>query len=787
MTMKRDVLILCIVYCLAVCAAVLLPQLDTGIVFVFLALVLGLRLLCFRGRRLFAFLLVLCVGLGFARTSYTNNAANYMPEEFESLTVYVKGVMQEIKRGDGYCYYIVAPEEISIDTVQGTPLYGQAKAKLAVTVYEKDHVQQPYAYGDRVVIRGAFTLPETPDNEGAFDFGLWNKTDGVYGSVICDESCVWFVDKAKTNPILSAAYFVRTYVTDTVRNYIGGDAGALLSGILVSDRSEISENLTASIAKAGLSHICAASGMHVAVLYGILLWIFTHLRVRRRIYYPICAVVLIFFAMIAGGGASIVRAVLMFDFCVLSFMTRGDEDRLYTCLCSGFVMLLYKPLYLFSVGFLLSFACVFGILLFSGRVEAFLHRFLRWHFLSSAVAVSLCAQIFTLPIVAIYFHSLSVYSVLYNVMLVWLIAPLMAFAMVFLLVSSVWSIGALGLGFVLKLLLQGMCAVISTVEYLPFSSVSVETPGFFGCLFYYAVVLGVCAHALKKKDYMRICKRVACICMLALSVSALIGNFYVKLHFINVGEGDCALLRMPGGVTVLLDGGGSSGYRGRNVGKDTVLPYLQYKGVNEIDYAIVSHYDADHAQGILYICENAYVKNLVLPQRHPMYSSTYKTLLEQCAAARGIRVHYMQAGDTMTLPGGLRLDALSPDAQMLDYKLPENELSLVLRVSYGDMKMLFTGDIEKIAEQRLCLSDTDLRAQLLKVAHHGSETSSTDRFIERVMPQYALISAGNYTVNAHPALRTYIVLTRAGAEVHNTATAGDVTFYLQKSGVKWIK
>lgn len=785
--MKRDILILCGVYCLAVCAAVFLPQLDTEIVFVFLALVLGIRLLCFRNRRIFTAILILCAALGFARTAYTNNVANYMPTEFEGLTVYVRGVVGEVNRGEDYFYYILSPEQISINTTQGTPMYAQAKAKIAVTVYEKDAEQQPYAYGDRIMVRGTFLLPETPDNEGAFDFALWNKTDGIYGAVITDEPYVKFIDRAKTNPFLHAAYALRTYVTDTVREYVRGDAGALLSGILVSDRSEMSDEFTRTVSKAGLSHICAASGMHVAVLYGILLWIFVRLRLHRAIYYPLCTIILFFFAFVAGGGASIMRAVLMFALSALAFLTRGDEDRMYSCLCCGFIMLLYKPLYLFSAGFLLSFACVFGILLFSERMEAFLYRFLRWHPLSSAVAVTVSAQVFTLPIVSVCFHALPVYSLLYNVLLAWFVSPLMILAMVFLLVSSFWNFGAQMLATVLKLLMQGMCAAISTVEYLPFSALAIESPGFAGCLFYYAVVLGICAFVFRKNAYLRICKRVACVCMLFLTIGALLGSFYVKLHFINVGEGDSALLRIPGGTNVLIDGGGSAAYSKKNVGSDTVLPYLQHKGVNEIDYAFVSHYDADHAQGVLYVCENMQVKNLVLPKRHPLHTAQYKTLLEQCAAEHGIRVHYMQAGDSMTLPGGLVVDALGPVAEMLNYRLPENELSLVLRIRYGDMKMLFTGDIEKRAEQAIYFSDADLQAQLLKVAHHGSDTSSTDRFIEKVSPQYALISAGHYEIHHHPAPRTQVVFRRVGAEMYNTATAGDVTFYLRKSGVKWIE
>ncbi len=787
MTMKRNILILCGVYCLSVCAAVTFSWLDTGVVFVFLALVSVIYFFCFRGRRIFALLLILCAAFGFTHTAYRNNAANFMPAEFEALTVYVQGIVQETKRGDKYCYYVILPQKISIDTVRGIPIHAYPKAKLAVTVYEKDGMQQPYTYGDRLALRGTFMLPDTPDNEGAFDFGMWNKTDGIYGAIITDETCVQYVDRVKSNPIERAAYKVRSCITECIETYIGADAGGLLAGILISDRSGISEELSDAITKSGLSHMCVASGMHVAVLSGILFWLFSRLRLKRVIYYPLSGLVLGFFALVVGGGASIMRAVLMFHFCAVAFLTRGDEDRLYTTLCCAFLMLLYNPLYLFSAGFVLSFACVFGILLFSRRVETLIYRIIKWHPLSGALAVSLCAQIFTLPIIVRYFHGVPVFSLVYNVLLTWLVSPLMILGMLLVLVSGFWSFGAQAIGFVLKLMLVLMRITISTVKYIPFAYVAVEAPSIVACVLYYALVLGIYAVMVKKINWAHICKGIACICILLMTLSTFVDSFYVKLHFINVGEGDSALFRMPGGTTVLLDGGGSAMSEKQNVGKNTVLPYLQYRGVNEIDYAIVSHYDADHAQGVLYICENMCVKNLVLPYRHPLCREKYKALLEQCAENRGIRVHYMQAGDSMRLPGGLKIEALSPDAQILQYKYSENELSLVLRICYGETKMLFTGDAERIAEQRLCASGEDLQAELLKVAHHGALGSSSDAFIERVSPRYALISAGKYSVSQHPAPRTQIVLKRVGAEIYNTATAGDVTFYMRKNGIQWVK
>ena len=784
--MKAKVVLLFIIYCLSILMAVKGIALDVMLVVLLLVLLFAVRFVFFRKRMLFTVLLLLSFGLGFARASYLNDAAMFVPAEFENRIVYVTGVVQQVQHGKDYRRYILQAEQIYTKR-QSETVYGDINAKIAVTAYDIKSDRALYAYGDRIEVRGIFRLPDTPDNEGEFDFGLWHKTDGVYGSISTKEAYTKYVNKAKMHPVMQAANDVRAYCSATIRKYIGGDAGALLSGILFSDRSDMSAELEKNITIAGLNHICVASGLHISMLYGILMFLFVQLRIRRWVYYPICSLILHMFALVVGGGPSITRAMLMFDLCMLAFFTRGDEDRLYTCVCAGFIMLIVNPLYLFSVGFLLSFSCVFGILLFSRRVDAFLVRYLRFRSISGALAVSLCAQIFTVPILISHFNALSVYSVFYNLAITWSVPFVMVGGILLLALSLFWHLGAQVFAAALRFFMQSICVVVSSASKIPFSTVTVGTPNFAGVVFYYAAIAVAYCLLCAKKVYAQLCIRVMHICMLFITILSVLSSAYLKLSFINVGEGDSALLESPHGVTVLIDGGGSPAFSERNVGEDTVEPYLRHKGIGALDYAIASHYDKDHAQGILYICENMHVKNLILPMRNAAYETEYRTALEQCAKQRGIKVHYMQAGGSMQLPDGLMLEALSPDAEMLKRKLSENNLSLVLRLRYGENDVLFTGDIEKLAEKKMLERDANVQADILKVAHHGSETSSAAAFIENVAPRYALISAGDSDVYGHPHITTVQTIEGCGAEIYNTAEDGDVTFYMQKSGVKWIE
>ena len=147
----------------------------------------------------------------------------------------------------------------------------------------------------------------------------------------------------------------------------------------------------------------------------------------------------------------------------------------------------------------------------------------------------------------------------------------------------------------------------------------------------------------------------------------------------------------------------------------------------------------------------------------------------------------MRAGDSMILEDGMVLEALSPNAQMLQKRLSENNLSLVLRVRYGDVKMLFSGDIEMLAEKQLYVSDADVEADIYKVAHHGADTSSAYPFVKRVQPKFSVISAGDYFASGHPSPQTVTTLKRMNTEIYNTYTSGNVTFYITKSGVRYVR
>lgn len=241
------------------------------------------------------------------------------------------------------------------------------------------------------------------------------------------------------------------------------------------------------------------------------------------------------------------------------------------------------------------------------------------------------------------------------------------------------------------------------------------------------------------------------------------GEAGLRLHVIDVGKADALLLECEGHAA-LLDGGTSAS-------GDRVVDYLLRLGIESLDYAIASHPDSDHTGGLSQVLEEVPVGELVVyPWPEAMRRTLEYRALEDAARSSAVPVRQVRPGESLSL-GGTKLEVLGP---LRDYE-ETNDCSLVLRLDYLGFSALFCGDIEYQAELDLVKSGVDLDADLLKVAHHGSAGSSSQRFLEAVSPTYAAISVGPDNSNL-PREETLLRLKSVGAEIYRTDTDGDLVF-----------
>lgn len=252
----------------------------------------------------------------------------------------------------------------------------------------------------------------------------------------------------------------------------------------------------------------------------------------------------------------------------------------------------------------------------------------------------------------------------------------------------------------------------------------------------------------------------------------------LQVIFVDVDQGDATFIRTPSGETILIDGGEYDTY-------DTHLaPFLREQGIQSIDAAIVTHYHSDHMGGIQSLTKDGGVKTLILPD----YSDTDKSkkYLEQAASDNGSKIQYVSAGDTIeTSCEGLSIKVLHPAKGGSEGNNFHNNSSLVLHISYGKTSFLITGDIETRVEKEL-VENSDIECDVLKVAHHGSSSSSSKKFIQAADPTYAIISVGKDNSYGHPHHETLDILDNEDIRVYRTDTDGSITFDVTPEGIKDI-
>ena len=243
-------------------------------------------------------------------------------------------------------------------------------------------------------------------------------------------------------------------------------------------------------------------------------------------------------------------------------------------------------------------------------------------------------------------------------------------------------------------------------------------------------------------------------------------------------SGDSTLIITPKQKKVLIDGGGGLNRENYDVGESVLLPYLLDRNINCLDYVFISHFDTDHSLGCAKIIENLTVSNLIL-NKQLEENDIYKHIVS-IAKQKKVNLIYVKAGDVITL-NGVKIKILHPQEKLIAENSINNN-SIVFKLEYKSFSILFTGDIENIAEEVILSKNINLKADILKVAHHGSKTSSSQRFIEAVSPKIALIGVGKNNMFGHPNREVIETLQSYGTKIYRTDECGEISITVNNRG-----
>lgn len=255
----------------------------------------------------------------------------------------------------------------------------------------------------------------------------------------------------------------------------------------------------------------------------------------------------------------------------------------------------------------------------------------------------------------------------------------------------------------------------------------------------------------------------------------------LKIYFVDVGQGDCTFIVTPKNKTILIDGGGSTG-SDFDVGESTLIPYILDRGYKKIDLMFISHFDQDHVGGLLTVLKELKV-NRVCISKQEENSENYQKFLE-IVKEKDIPVTIVKLGDKIKIENSLYFDILWPQED----KITENRINnnaIVMKLNYNGFSCLFTGDIEKIAEDKIVSLYKDkfvLESDILKVAHHGSKTSTTENFLELINPKNCLIGVGKNNLFGHPSNEIVERLEKLDVKVYRTDINGEISIIVNNKG-----
>jgi len=636
--------------------------------------------------------------------------------------------------------------------------------------------------GDLVRFRGVLRLPCPARNPGGFDERRYLAARGVrYVARAVGTGGVRVVRRGarRTRAALAA---LRDRFTSTAERALPPGHAALLRGLVLGDRSHIPQETADAFVDAGVCHVLAVSGLHVGYVAALAGAIVRGARLPPAPGVALCLFVLGSYTLLTGGRPSVVRAATMTGAALCAPAVGRRPDPLNLLGLAALALLVVSPGCLWDAGFHLSFAATAGILVAAPflRRTAVLDRLPPA--LGNALAVGAAAHAATAPLVAYHFGRVSVVGVAANLVAVPVAGGAVLLGLAAMVVGCVWP--ALGV-LVCRLdapLLGCLLCLSRWAARIPFSAIDVGRPSSSVVLAIYvaaALVIGPPAGAPAATSRRRGMPAAALLLVanaVVWSSLAAGGPQLLRVVFLDVGQGDCAVLSLPGGGTVLVDAGGvdpgQAEAGGWEPGRDVVVPYLRSRGIRRIDVAVVSHGHADHAGGMPAVLRSFEVTELWLPRADRTDATAD---LERDAAATGTLVRRLGRGYRRRIGAGVLLaEVLGPT---LAARLENvNDLSLVVRMSYGSISFLFPGDIEAEGERLLVLGAPvgSLRATVLKVPHHGSGLSSSAVFLERVRPSVAVVSAGRSNRFGFPHDDALQRLERSGAVVYRTDRAGAV-------------
>jgi competence protein ComEC len=740
-----------------------------------------------------------------------------------------------------------AIEQVTPDISRMVPVTGGVRA----TVILQGDIHPRLSCGEEVEMPLRLRIPERYQDPGAWQYADYLLAQGIaaHGSVRSQRihllsstpgglQCrLYAVQAWASGRMLRVVHTAANIHLPAALKLTDQDAG-MLNAMIFGDRTRLSHTLRIGFERTGSFHLFVVSGIHVALLAGLVYWMFQRLLLRRWIATGATLLLMTLYALLTGFGAPVQRALFMTAVFLLARLLSREGSVLNALGAAALAQLVWSPSSLFEPSFQMTFLAIVAITgiavplgertflpyeracrrldelwrdpVLPARVAQFRVMLRMWgealagvlgrwarnlpgygtrallFALELALVGVVAEMVMALPM-AIYFHRATLFALPTNMLTVPLISVLVPMAMLTFCTALVGSWLAIVPAAATALFLHGILGSIGWISRVRTADLRVPAPAWWIDVLAIAVWAFCCWAVRRSRGYAWAAALALPLVLVAVlwPEPALISRNALEVTALDVGQGDSLFVVGPDGSTMLVDAGGPVGRVNEistavttfDVGEEVVSPYLWSRQVRRLDVLVLSHAHSDHMGGMPAVMRNFRPRELWVSV--DTSSEAYRTLLEE-ASSLGIKMRHLRAGGRIDW-GGAQLSVLSPKAGYANPGEPANDDSLVLRLQYGRSSVLLEGDAEAPSENAM-LRDDIAPVTLLKVGHHGSLTSTTPAFLARLAPKEAVISVGRDNTFGHPRPEVISRIAAGGTRLFRTDEFGLTTFLLEHDG-----
>ncbi|MCK9443145.1 MAG: DNA internalization-related competence protein ComEC/Rec2 [Tissierellaceae bacterium] len=617
--------------------------------------------------------------------------------------------------------------------------------------------------GDSIVFSGVPKEPMPNTNPMLYNYKLYLMTNNIFTTINIKDYSIKEINRDNMDFKYKIRESFRHNIEGLFDKYLQEENSSLIKGIVLGQYSYLEEEDILMFRELGLAHILAVSGLHIGIISGFLIYVLSYLGVKRKYSVFFTLFVLWLYGYLIGFPPSLLRAIIMLSIYFLGFIFAEPYDGINSLFFAFFVMIIINPMWIFNLGFQLSFMATFSIIYFTPKIREVFYpydgKILRtiWGLLG--------VQIGLLPLQAYYFNRIYLISIMTNLIL----APILGLALIIgtIMIALSYTLAVFNpiVGKILDFVLTLETHMADLFYGLGVGIVKIHSPNAFEFIMYFVILLFLFKVIdLKYLDF-KIKKvfLIYLIILLLFNTAVIMTDNSMEIHFLDVGQGDSILLRTKKG-DYLVDTGGNI-FDSFDIGENITSPYLEKLGIKRLRGVFITHFDDDHSKALPLLLDNIDIDHIIVSYED------YDNFIFREIKDRGKSPLLLRENDKINIDKNTVIKVLGPSENLKNNSLSPNNLSLVFLLTYFDYKVLFTGDMEREAEYEL-IDKAEGPVDILKVPHHGSNTSSTEELLNIIKPEIGVISLGRNNFYGHPNVEVLERYNRLGTEIHRTDTEG---------------